>query len=161
MVLLVREHHVHPERIFNYSFWQDVGILSWFALLVSAPLFAAAMLPAAPPTPLSYSLAAAGVAISFEIVFMLQFHQCGHRAARGSLARTLQRLHLLLTPRHHLRHHSGGHDCNYCLINGVADRTVGRLGIFRWLERLISALTGAVPRESDRLWLRRYGRRIG
>jgi hypothetical protein len=58
-----------------------------------------------------------------------------------------------------MRHHSGAHDQNYCLITGAADRTlVGRLGIFRLLERIVSALTGAVPRENDRTWSMRHGR---
>lgn len=158
MVTLVREHHIHPERIFNYGFWHDGGMLSWFAFLASAPLFALAMLPAVPPTPARYALAVAGVTISLEIVFMLEFHKCGHRVRRGRTVRVFQRMHLLLSPEHHLDHHAGRHDRNYCLITGVADRTLGRLGVFRALEQVVSALTGAVPRENDREWLQRYDR---
>ena len=57
-----------------------------------------------------------------------------------------------------MRHHSGRHDENYSLITGIADRTLGRLGAFRALERCITAMTGAVPRASDRDWAMRYGR---
>jgi ubiquitin-conjugating enzyme E2 variant len=92
---------------------------------------------------------------------MLEFHKCGHRVRGVRAVRALQRLHLLLSPEHHLRHHSGRHDRNYCLITGIADRTLGRLGAFRGLERLISAASGAVPRQNDEVWLRRYGRGLG
>jgi hypothetical protein len=161
MVTLVREHHVYPERIFNYSLWHDAGMLSWFALLISAPLFALAILPASTVTSVRYALAVVGVTTSLEIVFMLEFHKCGHRVDRGRVVRTLQRLYLLLSPEHHLGHHSGGHESNYCLINGLADRTLGRLGAFRALEYVVSSLTGATPRESDREWLKRFGRLTG
>lgn len=158
MVLLVREHHTHPQRIFRYNFWQDAGMLSWFALVTSAPLLWSALRSAGTPGSSECLLVVAGLTLSVEIVFMFEFHKCGHRVRRGGVVRTLQRLHLLLSPDHHLRHHSGRHDRNYCLINGVADQTLGRLGIFRALECVISALTGAVPRENDREWRRRFGR---
>ena len=158
MVLLVREHHTHPDRIFRYHFWQDAGMLSWFALLTTAPLVWSAVGPVGAPGGARCLWAVAAVTMSVEIVFMFEFHKCGHRVRRGELVRTLQRFHLLLSPDHHLRHHSGRHDRNYCLITGVADRTLGRMGVFRALERVISAVTGAVPRENDRAWRRRFGR---
>lgn len=158
MVLLVREHHTHPDRIFRYHFRQDAGMLSWFALVVTAPVAWSAVTPGGAPGGVRVMLAVAAVTMSVEIVTMFEFHKCGHRVHRGELVRALQRFHLLLSPEHHLRHHSGRHDRNYCLITGVADRTLGRLGLFRALERVISALTGAVPRENDRAWRRRFGR---
>ena len=93
-----------------------------------------------------------------EIVFMLEFHKFGHRMRRGRTVRVLQRAGLLLSPEFHLRHHSGAHDQNYCLITGAADRTLGRLGLFRGLERVITAVTGAQPSADDLEWCRRYGR---
>lgn len=160
MVILVREHHIYPQRIFRYGLNQEVGILSWFALLLSVPLFALAMAPSGPPTVLRYALAAGGVTLSLEITLMLEFHKVGHRFQRGRGIRTLQRLHLLLSlsPEHHMRHHAREHDSHYCLINGLADLTLGRLGVFRGLERVISMQTGAIPRDNDREWRRRYGR---
>lgn len=158
MVLLVREHHIYPGRIFSYGVWHEAGILSWFALAISWPLFTLALLPRLLPATERYSLAVAGVTISLCVVFMLEFHKVGHRVRRGRAVRLLQRSGLLLSPEHHLRHHAREHDDNYCLINGWADMTLGRLGIFRALEQAVSAVSGAVPRENDREWRRRYGR---
>lgn len=158
MVLLVREHHTHPDRIFRYHFWQDAGMLSWFALFTTAPFVWLAVGAAGVPGGVQCMWAMIAVTMSIEVVFMFEFHKCGHRVQRSDLVRRLQRFHLLLSPDHHLRHHSGRHDRNYCLITGIADQTLGRLGAFRALERVISALTGAVPRENDRAWRRRFGR---
>ena len=157
MVFLVREHHLWPERIFNYSFRHEAGMLSWFGLLGAAPFYAGAMLPSGSPGSIRYALAVAGVTISLQVVFMLEFHKVGHRRHRNPLVRALQRVHLLLPTDEHLRHHAGEHDENYCLITGIADKTLGRLGLFRGLERLVTAVFGAVPREDDHEWARRYG----
>lgn len=161
MVLLVREHHIHPERIFRYGFWHDAGMLSWFAAAVSAPAFAFVLLRGGAPRPWHYALVLGAAAASLEIVFMLEFHKCGHRRRNPAPVRLLQRAHLLLSPEHHMSHHSGRHDGNYCLITGAFDRTAGRLGAWRGLERLVSALTGWAPRENDREWFRRFGRLPG
>jgi ubiquitin-conjugating enzyme E2 variant len=158
MVILVREHHIYPNRIFTYSLWHEVGILSWFALLSSGPLFAWLALSTTSPGHWRYAVGLSGLTVSTTVVFMLQFHKCGHRTHSGPLVRLLQRMHLLLSPAHHLRHHAREHASHYCLINGWADLTLGKLGFFRWLESLVSNTTGAIPRADDREWRRRYGR---
>src|ERR1039458_784901 len=158
MVLLVREHHIHPNRIFQYRLWHDAGVLSWFAFLVSAPIVAWVLTRHTVAAPFEAGLGLGAVVASLEIVFMLEFHKCGHRLKRPAVVRTLQWGHVLLSPGLHLRHHSGFHDRNYCIITGIFDQTAGRLGAWRLLERLVSYLTGWVPRENDRVWLQRYGR---
>ena len=158
MVLQVREHHVYPSRIFHISFWHDAGTLSWIALILTGPLVLWAI------------LADAGLAVTYVVltavifnvllVTMLEFHKCGHRARNPLWVRLLQRSGLLLSVPHHIQHHSGNHDYNYCLINGWADRTLGRLGLFRGLEGLIARWTGAQPQQNDHDWLRRFGRKV-
>ena len=156
MVFLVREHHLWPERIFNYSFRHEAGMLSWFGLIGAAPFYAVALLPSGSPGAIRYALAATGLTISLQVVFMLEFHKVGHRRHRNPVVRALQRVHLLLPTEEHLRHHAGDHDDNYCLITGIVDMTLGRLGLFRGLERVVTAVFGAVPREDDHEWARRY-----
>jgi len=160
MVIMVREHHLHPQRIFKYSFYHDAGILSWLSLPLTAPAVAYAFVAGADPTasPALYFLVCASVVVSLCLVFMLEFHKCGHSPDSSRVVRTLQRLHLLLPYEHHMRHHSGNYDRNYCLINGYADLTLGALGVWRGLEAVISAVTGAVPQSNDKEWLSRYGR---
>ena len=160
MVIMVREHHLHPQHIFKYSFYHDAGVLSWLSLPLTAPAVAYAVATGADPSASAflYSLVCASVVISVCLVFMLEFHKCGHNPDSSKVVKTLQRLHLLLPHDHHMRHHSGNYDRNYCLINGYADLTLGALGIWRGLEKVISAVTGAVPQSNDKEWLRRYKR---
>ncbi|HEX2251885.1 MAG TPA: fatty acid desaturase CarF family protein [Thermoanaerobaculia bacterium] len=158
MVLQVREHHIHPSRIFLISFTQDAGTLSWIALLVTAPLLAWGLLAQASLA--AYLAVCAGAVFNPLLVFMLEFHKCGHRPCSPVWVRLLQRARLVLPVRHHLRHHSGNHDVNYCIINGWADLTLGRLGLFRGLEWIIHRLTGEVPQRDDHEWFRRFGRRV-
>lgn len=158
MVLQVREHHVYPNRIFHISFWHDAGTLSWIALILTGPLVLGAILADA-GLAASYAVLTA-VIFNVLLVTMLEFHKCGHRVRNPLWVRLLQRSGLLLSVPHHIQHHSGNHDYNYCLINGWADRTLGRLGLFRSLEGLIARWTGAQPQRNDHEWLRRFGRTI-
>lgn len=160
MVYLVREHHMRPARIFRYRLRDEAGILSWFAFALSAPLFARAMRSPGPVGPARYAAVVGGLVMATELVVALEFHKYGHRFRRGRVPRALQRAGLLLSPELHLTHHSGGHDRQYCLITGVADLTLGRLGLFRGLERAITAVTGAQPRRDDVEWCLRYGRPV-
>jgi ubiquitin-conjugating enzyme E2 variant len=110
--------------------------------------------------PVARGVVLAAVVFSVLLVTMLAFHKCGHRARQPRWIRLLQRSGLLLSVHHHSRHHLGNHDDNYCLINGWADRTLGRLGLFRGLEALIARWSGAQPQRNDHEWLRRFGRKI-
>lgn len=158
MVLQVREHHVFPHRIFDIGFFHDAGTLSWIALLLTSPVILGVIL-FAPAGAVGFFLVGTAVVFSPLLVFMLVFHKCGHRARDPLWVRALQASGLLLSVDHHLRHHAGNHDLNYCLINGWADRTLGRLGLFRGLERLVEHVSGARPQRDDHEWLRRFGRK--
>jgi len=158
MVLQVREHHVFPNRIFHISFLHDAGTLSWISLILTAPVVLGVMLFGAGPAGGSVILATA--IFSVLLVSMLAFHKCGHRARQPLWIRLLQRSGLLLSVHHHSQHHLGNHDYNYCIINGWADRTLGRLGLFRGLEWVISRLSGAQPQRNDHEWLRRFRRKV-
>lgn len=160
MVVMVREHHIYPNRIFQLSFYHDAGTLSWIALIVTAVPIACAVFALAPTSPWGCYVVVASVVFTVLLVFMLEFHKCGHRREAPSWIRMLQRTGVLLSFQHHIQHHSGNHDRNYCLINGWADRTLGRIGLFRGLEWLIYRLTGAVPQRNDHEWLRRFGRKV-
>lgn len=153
MVLQVREHHVYPNRIFHISFLHDAGTLSWIALLLAVPPVLWAVLSNAG------SVVLATATFDVLLVTMLAFHKCGHRARQPLWIRLLQKSGLLLSVHHHSQHHQGNHDYNYCLINGWADRTLGRLGLFRALEWGIARWTGAQPQRNDHEWLRRFGRK--
>lgn len=157
MVIMVREHHIYPQRIFKFPFYHDAGVLSWIVFVITAPFVIPAAMGWLGAGPWLWACLAGTVLFSLLVVFMLEFHKVGHRSKVGPVVRTCQRLGLLLEHRHHVQHHIGNHDVNYCLINGIADKTLGRLGVFRWLEAAIHRLTGAVPQQNDHDFLERYG----
>jgi ubiquitin-conjugating enzyme E2 variant len=158
MVIMVREHHLYPERIFQFSFYHDAGILSWISLFLTSPLILYSFYWTGDPkfSRICYYGVCICVVVSLGLVFMLEFHKCGHNPRAAKWVRVLQRFHLLLSFEHHMTHHSGKYDKNYCLINGHADRTLGRLGVWRGLEWCITAVTGAVARGNDKEWLGKY-----
>lgn len=145
MVAIVRDHHVRPDEIFLFRFATDIGVLSWFGALGAFTLLLAT-LPLASSDSLVCGLALSAIVFSVNVSLMYEYHKWGHRRQRGPIVRIAQRLGLLLSPDHHLQHHRGAHDSHYCLVNGMADRTLGSLGLFRGLERVITAVTGAIPR---------------
>jgi TMEM189-like protein len=158
MVLQVREHHVYPNRIFHINFRHDAGTLSWIALILTGlPVLSAILFGVGP---VAHAVVLTSVIFSVLLVTMLEFHKCGHRARNPRWIRLLQRSGLLLSVPHHIQHHSGNHDYNYCLINGWADRTLGRLGLFHGLEGLIARWSSARPQRNDHEWLRRFGRKV-
>ena len=157
MVSIVREHHVKPDEIFSFRFATDSGMLSWFGGSGAFVLLMASWAAGDWPVVVA-SLCLAAVVYSVDVSLMFEYHKWGHRRRRGRLARAAQRCGLLLSPDHHLRHHRGAHDSHYCLINGMADRTLGELGFFRGLERVITAVTGAEPRAEDHAALARLVR---
>lgn len=159
MVLIVREHHIYPDRVFQYSFYHDAGALSVMAFLLTSPLFTYAFFRSVSDSRgfhLLYYAVCVAVTISFALVFMFEFHKFGHKRNASQVVRFLQKLNILLSYTHHMKHHSGKHDKNYCLINGHADRTFGAAGGWRALESIISSLTGATPRSDDREWLQAF-----
>jgi ubiquitin-conjugating enzyme E2 variant len=157
MVSIVREHHVKPDEIFSFRFATDSGMLSWFGGSGAFVLLMASLAVADHPV-VVVALCLAAVIYSVDVSLMFEYHKWGHRRRRGRIPRLAQRCGLLLSPDHHLRHHRGDHDSHYCLINGMADRTLGQWGFFRGLERLISAVTGAEPRAEDHAVLARLVR---
>lgn len=78
-----------------------------------------------------------------------QIHKWAHTDDPPALVALLQRLGLLLGPKHHAFHHAAPYNCNYCITFGWMDAPLQALGFFRNLERLITATTGALPRVDD------------
>jgi ubiquitin-conjugating enzyme E2 variant len=156
MVAIVRDHHVRPHGIFSFRFGTDMGVLSWFGAIGAFVLLLVTQ-PLASSDSLVCGFSFSAIVFSVNVSLMYEHHKWGHRRERGPIARIAQRLGLLLSPDHHLQHHRGTHDSHYCLVNGMADRTLGSVGLFRGLERVITAMTGVVPRADDHATLARVG----
>jgi Lipid desaturase domain len=159
MVLIVREHHVYPQHIFRYQFHDEAGSVSWPSLAHTIPAIGLVTLRPSSVSVVGYCTVILSVMVSVFTLFMLQFHKLGHRKSDSSIVRSLQRIHLLMSPQHHGQHHRGNHDIKYCLINGWADFVMDSIGFWRGMEWIIHWLTKAVPRSNDKIWLKRDRKR--
>jgi ubiquitin-conjugating enzyme E2 variant len=81
--------------------------------------------------------------------FTSQIHKWAHSDNPAPVIVFLQRLRLVLAPDHHSIHHSAPYNRNYCITVGWMNGPLRAIRFFETLERTITALTGAVPREDD------------
>jgi len=153
-VAIAREHHTHPQNILGYSFLEH-------STLGSAPS-AAFIGPAAlatvwfPVSVATYSLMIVWLITSTCLFFGTSFHNLAHQPPKSPLLRFAQKLRLVITPQHHWVHHREDQIARYCAINGWANYVCDPLQVWRGLEWLVHALTGAEPRRDDLEWQRRY-----
>jgi ubiquitin-conjugating enzyme E2 variant len=63
--------------------------------------------------------------------------------------KVLQKLHLVLPPGHHQIHHTAPFDTYYCITTGWLNWPLAKIGFYRHMERLITALFGLIPRKDD------------
>lgn len=78
-----------------------------------------------------------------------QIHKWAHMDVAPPFIRLLQRTYVILSPEHHSAHHVAPYSRNYCITVGWLNGPLRFIRFFETLERIISALTGAIPREDD------------
>ncbi|MEP6872205.1 MAG: fatty acid desaturase CarF family protein [Anaerolineaceae bacterium] len=153
-VTIAREHHTHPQNIFGYGFLEH----STLGSAPSAVVVGLASLVTGwfPVSPVVYSLMTCWWVTSTCLFFGTSFHNLGHRRTNSPFIRLLQKLHIVITPQHHLVHHRNDQTVHYCVINGWANGICDRFQVWRGLEWFVHALTGAEPRQDDLEWQRRF-----
>jgi len=125
-------HHVRPREFLKKNWWQSswdltligmmVIVLAWRWKLLNLPVW----------------------------VFVLcsvnanQFHKWAHQNARenGRLVASLQNCKLLLTQRHHARHHKGDKKTHYCTVTNLFNPVLDKLAFWNRMEWLLSKLLG-------------------
>lgn len=143
-----RVHHVNPDDFHRRGFVDTNGDV---AVLAAAALVPALFLP--------LETATGAVTAVFVLFFCAvgimtnQVHQWAHVPVPPPVVRTLQNWGILLSPRTHQRHHTPPYDAYYCIATGWCNRPLAAIGFFRRLERLITALTGRLPRQDDSVFI--------
>lgn len=155
LACIIREHHVYPEHLHDYGFRDHVGYMSLPTVLLFGPVCAllTLLLPPSGFVGFAVLVSAEVCALTF---FGTYFHRLGHVRPTGRLVRLLQTAGLLITPREHALHHRGQHITHYCVVTGWMNPLLDATGFWRALEKAISALTGAVPRQNESEWLVRF-----
>jgi ubiquitin-conjugating enzyme E2 variant len=141
-----REHHVDQLEITRHDFIETNGASCFIVFFFAS---GAALLPQG-PTHL-FSFVVGGLVFSFTLLGFLtnQFHKWAHYEQVPPAVALLQRWHLILPRDHHQIHHTAPYTKYYCITTGWLNEPLYRIGYYRFLERIISAVTGLVPREDD------------
>jgi len=86
---------------------------------------------------------------SLFIAFTSQIHKYAHMEHPPAIAAFLQRMRLILTKEHHSLHHSPPYDRAYCITVGWMNGPLRAIRFFETSEKIITAITGWLPREDD------------
>lgn len=142
-----RHHHVDQKAITTHDFIETNGhnialtsIYSVSGMVVVTPESS---------TLLDVFIGQTLVCASFFTAFTSQIHKWAHTDAPPRVVALLQRARLILAPEHHALHHAAPYNRSYCITVGWMNGPLRAIRFFETLERTITALTGAVPREDD------------
>ena len=155
VVSIAREHHIYPYHITGYGLRDYLGYSSWPAALLIGPVVLILMLPDTASDAAFLAIFICTEAAVF-MVFGTYAHWLGHVRTRSRVVHFLRRCRFLISPDYHKVHHIGGRDVRYCVINGWANPICDRTRVWRGLEKLVHALTGAVPGRNDHEWSVRF-----
>ena len=151
-----RVHHLNPDDFLRRCFLDTNGDV---ATLTIPALAALLLLPL--DSVWHHALAIGGFACCALGGMTNQIHQWAHMPAPPMLVRALQRLRVILPPAEHAAHHQGPYDAHYCITTGWCNGPLEAIRFFHRLERLITRLTGAVPRGDELVFARHHLTGIG
>ncbi|MBX3252186.1 MAG: fatty acid desaturase family protein [Myxococcales bacterium] len=139
-----RHHHIDPKAITRHDFVETNGHNAMLSIALTLPGLALANDPEVPAlVPLLLFTSALFVATTS------QFHKWSHMDEPPKLVALLQRIGLLLSPAAHDVHHRAPHERAYCVTTGWLNGPLDRLRLFRLIERVVTRVTGAVPRRDE------------
>lgn len=139
-----RVHHVNPDDFLRRDFVNTNGDVA----MVTLP-FLALSLGWPIDTPLDRTIATFLLSLSAMGLPTNQVHQWAHRPQPPRAVRWLQRYGIILSRGAHDRHHQAPYATNYCIANGWCNRAMAALDVLPRLERLVTRLTGRLPRRDD------------
>jgi len=141
-----REHHVDQMAITRHDFVETNGN----NCLVSLPvLLLALLIPIGVQDKLGLFAVSFTLFVALWIMATNQIHQWAHSETPPWFILLAQRLGVILRPEHHALHHSMPYAVNYCITTGWLNGLLTRTRFFPVLERIITRLTGALPRQDD------------
>jgi ubiquitin-conjugating enzyme E2 variant len=134
-------HHHRPRHITRITLWE-----------ATSPTFF-----------ISLSLLGVGTLLGFfgwQLLFLMLLgmnvntvHRWAHSTPKELpwVIRTMQRLRLIQTPKHHAIHHGLPRVTHYCAFTNWLNPVLEKIRFWRGVEWCIAALTGIHPREDDSL----------
>jgi ubiquitin-conjugating enzyme E2 variant len=139
-----RVHHINPGD-FLTRHWIDTN--GDVATIVSVVLTVALAIPLESVSGQAFAVFV--LAVAATTLPTNQVHQWAHMTSPPRLVRVLQRFRILMSHSHHAEHHAPPYVSNYCIALGWCNRVLVRLRFFSRAERLVTRLTGAMPRADE------------
>ncbi len=151
-----REHHVDPTAMCNHDFIETNADASLFSVLLNSYLLALHGFDGSSMFDMSlYGFALFG---GVYAAFTNEFHKWSHLSVTPGWISLLQNWWVVLPKRHHGVHHKPPFDKYYCITTGHLNSFLDGINFWKRLESVITAVTGALPREDDKRWTQQlYG----
>jgi len=146
-----REHHIDPRAMLNHDFVETNA--DTFSLSIPFTVYSVYNFYFALKGQENYLWDTWLLALVVFVGFTNEFHKQSHNHKNvPALVQFLQRHHVILPPDHHRIHHVRPHANYYCITTGWLDPLLEKLNFWKNLERCVTALTGAIPRDDDMKW---------
>lgn len=145
-----REHHVDEKAMTKHDYIETNGANCMVAVPVAAGALLIPLDVDGWVSPGLFALVSIGSMI-FWVMMTNQIHKWSHLDDHETpaLLRVAQKLHLVLPPAHHQVHHTAPFDSYYCITTGWLNWPLTKLGFYRHMEKLVTAVTGLIPRQDD------------
>ena len=132
-----RQHHIFPRDICTHTLVSLVGNVCILAVPVLALcLF---LLWVSQHGLLAFAILGTTLMVAATVATNV-FHKWAHQERPSAGVRWLQRLRLVLEPRHHQLHHTEPFERHYCITNGWLNPLLNKIRFFRKLEAILRFL---------------------
>jgi plasmanylethanolamine desaturase len=143
-----RHHHVDRKAMLQHDFIETNGHNIALSTICSTSGILLCTLGSV--TQFDVFCASACVCAIAFVSLTSQIHKWAHMEEDApKLIQLLQRTRIILSPEHHDSHHAAPYNRNYCITVGWMNGPLRAVRFFETAEWLITAVTGALPREDD------------
>jgi ubiquitin-conjugating enzyme E2 variant len=131
-----REHHADPLAITHHDFVETNGN----NCIVAAPVLMLVLFLMPRETGVLFYTCVVIACTALFVFCTNQFHKWAHQKNPAPLIRLMQRAGLILSPEHHVIHHTAPRDKYYCITVGWMNPVLEKIRFFRFLEKAISRI---------------------
>jgi len=129
-------HHTSPWTIAQRGMFNNIS-------KATVPTMPQMALLALLPLPLDFKVFYS--TFLFSIVMSQEFHKWSHMVDPPAVAKFLQAGGVLISRSEHGLHHSSPFEEKYCIVSGICNPLLDRVGFFRWLEVFFYKRNGVEP----------------
>jgi ubiquitin-conjugating enzyme E2 variant len=131
-----RFHHVDPEDITRHDFVETNGN----NCIVAAPVLLLVLFLLPETTGFLFYTCVLIACTALFVFATNQFHKWAHTKHPAPWVRLLQRANLILSPEHHVVHHTAPRDKYYCITVGWMHPVLDKIRFFRFVEAVITRI---------------------